>query len=74
MFVQDGFLYLIVTKHKLTVWSKVARQHAQSKQTERNHTRKTYQNSSSQTFYFSVQCFRKCKANFYNSISVYLSS
>ncbi len=20
MFVQDGFLYLIVTKHKLTVW------------------------------------------------------
>ncbi len=21
MFVQDGFLYLIVTKHKLTVWN-----------------------------------------------------
>ncbi len=26
MFVQDGFLYLIVTKHKLTVWNHAAKE------------------------------------------------
>ncbi len=48
----------------------VTRQHAQSKQMERNRTRKTYQNSSSQTFYFSVQCFQNVKLILINSIFV----